>query len=121
MPTAPAAASPKTQWVVKPPPPEEFFRAHPDIHPIALRLLWNRGIKTAEAIKHFLRPDYERDVLDPFLFRDMKIATERILRAISNKEKIIVFGDYDADGVCGAAVMHEFLKKVEALHEVAIP
>lgn len=114
-------ASPKTQWTVALPPPEEFFRAHADIHPLALRLLWNRGIRTTDAIARFLKPDYERDILDPFLFRDMEVATSRILRAVANKEKIIVFGDYDADGVCGAAVMHEFLKKIEALHEVAIP
>ncbi|MCX6731742.1 MAG: single-stranded-DNA-specific exonuclease RecJ [Candidatus Parcubacteria bacterium] len=56
--------------------------------------------------------DYEKDLLDPFLMLDMDKAVERILRAIKNNERIIVFSDYDADGVCSASIFHDFFKKI---------
>lgn len=56
--------------------------------------------------------DYERDVLDPFLMPDMAKAVERVWRAIEAGEQVAVFSDYDADGVPGAAIIHEFFKAV---------
>ncbi len=75
-------------------------------------LLANRGIKTAKEAEKFLNPDYERDIYDPFLILNMEKAVERIILATENKEKIVVYGDYDCDGIPGSVVMHDFFKKI---------
>ncbi|MFY9461787.1 MAG: single-stranded-DNA-specific exonuclease RecJ [Candidatus Sungiibacteriota bacterium] len=111
----------ESKWSVKPAPPAEFFTGFPDVPPLVASLLWNRGISDKNAAKAFLNPDYENTILSPFLFRDMKRAAERIENAIFRKEKITVFGDYDADGVCGASIMHKFLKEAGADFDVYIP
>lgn len=82
-------------------------------YPELLRiLLWNRGIKTKEEADKFLQPDYERDLFDPFLLPDMSVAVERILLAIAKKEKIVIFSDYDADGIPGGVILHDFFEKI---------
>lgn len=108
-------------WVIKPAPPEEFFRNFPDIAPLTLRLLWNRGITEKKTLETFLNTSYEQGVYDPSLFRHMGIAVSRIEKAFAQKEKITVFGDYDADGVCGAAILAEFFKKARLNFDVYIP
>lgn len=75
-------------------------------------LLWNRGIKSKEEAERFLQPGYERDLNDPFLLPDMAKAVERILQAIEKKEKIVIFSDYDADGIPGAVILHDFFEKI---------
>src|SRR3989339_185028 len=75
-------------------------------------LLYYRGIETREKAEKFLKPDYYRDTHDPFLMKDMGKAVERILKAIEQKEKIIIYSDYDADGIPGAVVLHDFFKKI---------
>ncbi|EFK97484.1 Single-stranded-DNA-specific exonuclease recJ [sediment metagenome] len=52
-------------------------------------------------------------MLDPFLFNDMKKAVDRIFTAIENNEKIMIFSDYDADGIPGAVAFHDFFKKIK--------
>lgn len=79
---------------------------------LAQVLLRNRGILTHAAAEKFLNPNFERDIYDPFLMLNMKRAVDRILRAIDNNEKIIIFGDYDCDGIPGSVVMHDFFKKI---------
>lgn len=83
---------------------------HPS--PLMNTLLRNRGIATREAAERFLHPEYERDIHDPFLILNMEKAVDRILRAIDNKERIVVYGDYDCDGVPGSVVLHDFFKKI---------
>lgn len=91
---------------------------HPDI---LAELLAKRGLSGEEA-EHFLHPNYERDIHDPFLFRDMGKAVGRIHDAISGNEHIALFGDYDADGVPGTALLSEWFRKVDApVAEVYIP
>ncbi len=86
------------------------------------QLLLARGIETPEQREKFLTPSYLRDISDPFLLRDMERAVTRILLAIKNSEKIIIFSDYDADGVPGAVVLSEFFKKIDYKNfEVYIP
>lgn len=75
-------------------------------------LLWNRNIKTKAEAEVFLFPDYDRDTFDPFLLLDMDKAVERILQAIDKKEKIVIFSDYDADGIPGGVVLHDFFQKI---------
>src|SRR3989344_1946041 len=75
-------------------------------------LLFHRGIKNAEDTEKFLNPDYAKHTHDPFLMKDMEKAVERIVRAMQNNERIAIFSDYDADGIPGAVVLHDFFKKI---------
>ena len=75
-------------------------------------LLKKRGLIEDQEIAEFLNPDYDRDLHDPFLLQDMKAAVERIIRAIKNNEKVVIYSDYDADGIPGGVVLHDFFKKV---------
>jgi single-stranded-DNA-specific exonuclease len=74
------------------------------------KLLVQRGIVTYEEARKFFRPSLEEHLYDPFLMKDMDRAVERIDRAIRNKEKILVYGDYDVDGTTAVALMYSFLK-----------
>lgn len=79
---------------------------------IITRLLQNRGITTEFEIASFLNPDWDRDTYDPMLFRQMSAAVERIFRALEIGEKILIHGDYDADGVCGSALLYTALRDI---------
>ena len=81
------------------------------IHPIICKILVQRGLDSYEKTKDFFRPRLE-DLHDPFLMKDMEKATERIFDAIRQKEKILVFGDYDVDGTTSVACMYRFLQKI---------
>lgn len=80
--------------------------------PFLQTLLKNRGVVGAKEAEKFLKPDYSRDIYDPFLILNMEKAVERILRAIKNEEKIAVYGDYDCDGIPGSVILHDLLKKI---------
>jgi len=69
-------------------------------------LLEKRSI-TSDQKDIFLNPDYKRDLHDPFLMRDMEKACVRIFEAIENKEKIIIYADYDCDGIPGAVILND--------------
>ena len=81
------------------------------IHPLISRILVGRGIENFEEAKAFFRPDISQ-LQDPWLMKDMDLAVKRILRAIDQKEKILVFGDYDVDGTSSVALMVQFLRKI---------
>jgi single-stranded-DNA-specific exonuclease len=82
-------------------------------YPELLRiLLLNRGISNKEEAEAFMEPDYERDLHDPFLLPDMAKAVARILQAVEKKEKIVIFSDYDADGIPGGVILHDFFDKI---------
>jgi single-stranded-DNA-specific exonuclease RecJ len=72
--------------------------------PIAQTLL-SRGFETHDAINSFLFSSFERDVAHPSLMKDMQKAVDRIEYAISQKEPMLVFGDYDVDGITSSALM----------------
>ena len=74
------------------------------------QILVNRGIETEEEIRVFLNPT-RADFHDPFLMPDMDKAVERILQAIQQKEKIIIYGDYDVDGITSITVLKQFLEE----------
>ena len=85
-------------------------------------LLKNRGIKSAEEAERFLAPSYERDIADPFGILNMERAVERILVAIDEGERTVVFADYDCDGIPGGTLFNDFLKKIGYTNfEVYIP
>ncbi len=79
-----------------------------NISPILCRMLLNRGIDTAAEARRFFHPQLN-ELLDPFLFRDMSIAVTRLNEAIVRKERIMVYGDYDVDGVTAVALVYKFL------------
>ncbi|MBL7141940.1 single-stranded-DNA-specific exonuclease RecJ [Patescibacteria group bacterium] len=88
----------------------DFKNKFPEISPIILQLLFNRGLDTQEKIDEFLLPDYSQDLHDPFLFQDMVKAVDRIYQAIDKKEKIVICGDYDTDGITALAILFFILK-----------
>jgi len=84
-------------------------------------LLARRGITTRADAEIFLNPSYDEHLHDPLLMTDMEKAARRLATAIQSKEKIVVWSDYDCDGVPGGVVMHDFLAKVGANFENYIP
>jgi len=73
-------------------------------------LLVQRGVTTFDEAKTFFRPTLE-SLHDPFLMKDMDKAVDRIEKAIANKEKVLVYGDYDVDGTTAVAVVYLYLKR----------
>ena len=75
------------------------------------KILVQRGMDTFEKAKDFFRPQLSQ-LHDPFLMKDMDKAVQRILSAINNNQKILIFGDYDVDGTTSVAIVYRFLKKI---------
>ncbi len=73
-------------------------------------ILAQRGINNYHTAKSFFRPKFN-NLHNPFLMKDMKSATDRIKEAINNKEKILIYGDYDVDGVASTALLTNFLRQ----------
>src|SRR5687768_4742364 len=90
-------------WKLYPPAPDEFLRAIPE-DPLLLQVLYNRGLRTAENVAHFLVSE-DAVLENPYQLGDMRPAVERILQAIEHGETICVYGDFDADGVCATALL----------------
>lgn len=84
------------------------------------KVLANRGIKNIEEVKQFINPKLEY-LHDPFLMKDMDKATDMILDAIEDEKKIVIYGDYDADGVTSTFILYKALKDLEANVEYYIP
>ena len=80
------------------------------ISKVLCKILVQRGIDTFDKAKNYFRPQLSH-LHDPFLMKDMDKAVDRILSAIKENEKILVFGDYDVDGTTSVACMYKFLKK----------
>ena len=82
------------------------------------KILVQRGIDTFDKARDYFRPQLSH-LHDPFLMKDMNKAVARILSAINDHEKILVFGDYDVDGTTSVACMYRFLKKIYAEDQIA--
>ncbi|WP_227940176.1 single-stranded-DNA-specific exonuclease RecJ [Alkalihalobacillus deserti] len=91
-----------------------------NIAPLVAKLLINRGYDTVETARRFLYKD-EMVYHDPFLLDDMERTVKRIQAAVERNEKILIFGDYDADGVSSTAVMYCALKSIGAVVDFYIP
>ncbi|WP_017415595.1 single-stranded-DNA-specific exonuclease RecJ [Clostridium tunisiense] len=91
-----------------------------NISPITLRVLYNRGIDTEEKIKKFFKGSL-RDLHNPFFMKDMENGVNIVKQAIENGEKIIIYGDYDADGVTSTVVLYKGLTKAGAKVNYYIP
>lgn len=88
---------------------------------IFLKILLNRGIYTQENIYKYLKSPQGKDFYDPFLLPNMDTAVERLLKAIKNNENILIFGDYDADGIISTTLIYNFLKKLGLNVQFKIP
>lgn len=84
------------------------------------RLLFSRGIKTEQEIHEFLHP-LEMNITSPNVFTDMEKAVNRLSKAIDEKETIIIYGDFDADGVTSTSVLYKTLKHLDANVHYFIP
>lgn len=127
------------QWKIRPSIPKDLlleFRAHdswlmekfnqwgiaaPDESLIQIfwQLLFNRGIDSFEAALHYLED--EASTIDPSLLPDIEIAVERIFQAVERQEKVVIYGDYDVDGVTATVLMVEALRQFGAAVEPYIP
>lgn len=72
------------------------------------KIIVNRHVVNDEDVRIFITPTRD-DFHDPFLFKGMDIAVERIIKAINNKEKILIYGDYDVDGITSTTVLKKYL------------
>ncbi|WP_026558635.1 single-stranded-DNA-specific exonuclease RecJ [Bacillus sp. J37] len=111
-----------TRWMIQS--SDETFiqnlRENLSVTPLVASLLVNRGINSVEAAQEFLDTD-SQTFHDPFLLKDMDKAVQRIQKAIHNNEHILVYGDYDADGVSSTTVLLTTLRKLGAKADFYIP
>ncbi len=91
-----------------------------NLNSLLATILVNKNIIDKEKIRLFLEPN-RNDFYDPYLINDMDIATDRIIKAINNQEKVIIYGDYDVDGITSIAVLKSFLKDVGLQASYYIP
>ena len=110
-------------WKLKEPAEEKAVLALADslnVSSVLASLLINRGVTNFFEAKSYFRPTLE-SLHDPFLMDGMHDAAQRVIRALTGNEKICVYGDYDVDGTCSAALMYLFLKELGAQVETYIP
>lgn len=98
---------------------ESFFANH-GINEDLAKILKRRGITTEEKLCHFLYDDLS-SLSDPFLMKGMENAVDRVIKAIRNNEKIVVFGDYDVDGITSTSILYRFLSSEKANVDFYIP
>lgn len=90
------------------------------ITPIVCLLLVQRGITSVEEVKKFFKPNLN-DLHDPFLMPDMDKAVKRLNKALGNKEKILVYGDYDVDGTTAVSLVYKYLRPYSSSLDYYIP
>lgn len=87
---------------------------------IIARLLYNRNIKSVEAARAFLYADVD-DLHSPYLLKDMDKAVKHILKCIEDNNRIVIYGDYDVDGITSTSLLYRCLKKIDANVDYYIP
>lgn len=110
----------KSKWILKDHNPIHQIDFDLSVSDITKKLLVQRGIKDPESARKFLSPSLE-DLHDPFEFEDMNQAVNRIHQAIRQEENILIFGDYDADGVTATSILMETLTDLGAHADFYIP
>ncbi|MBO5059881.1 MAG: single-stranded-DNA-specific exonuclease RecJ [Clostridia bacterium] len=96
------------------------FAATYKVPPAIAVIMMNRGITSEQVVGSYMKKSLE-SIHNPFLLCDMEEATERILRAVENKEKTVIYGDYDVDGITATATLYKFLKNIGANVSYYIP
>lgn len=104
-----------SKWNYQPPTPEQIHKRDELaeallLSPTLSTLLLQRGITSVEEAQKFLRPNLN-NLHDPFLMPDMAKAVARLNRALGNKERILIYGDYDVDGTTAVALVYKFLEQ----------
>lgn len=100
------------KWEYKKNKKVDFLPEDLEISRTLFNLLIRKKLYTKEEMISFLNPSYEKDIIDPYKFYSIKIAVSRIKKAVLNKEKICVYGDYDADGVTSCFLLYSFIRKI---------
>lgn len=98
----------------------EKLAAELGLHPLAARILYRRGYQSPQAAQSFLS-DRLADLPDPFRMKGMPAAVDRILRAVRERQKVTLWGDYDVDGVTSTAMLSLFLREVGGLVATYLP
>lgn len=109
-------------WVIKKPDPKQIQNLSRILQctEATAAILLNRNLAGLKDIDSFLNPSLA-DLRPPDLVKDMDIAVERLEKALKNREKILIFGDYDADGITSTALLHSFLTYTGANPDYYIP
>ena len=110
----------KKIWQVYEKAPASFLEQGENINPFILQLLYNRKIEKPEDLKWFLNKE-ENEFIDPFLFKDMDKAVDLIISHVKNSKKIMIYGDYDADGVTSSALLFDILQIFKAQVDFYLP
>ena len=113
----------KKRWTLKEPSERKAVLSLADslnISSILADLLIKRSVTNFYEAKDYFRPSIDA-IHDPFLMDGMEKSTRRVIEAVTSNQKICVYGDYDVDGTCSAAIMYMFLKELDAKVEVYIP
>ncbi len=84
------------------------------------KILLNRGISQVEEAKTFLSPNL-KDLYDPFSLKDMEKGVDKVIQALKENEKMMIFGDYDVDGITSASLMYLVLNKLGAQISYYLP
>ena len=113
------------KWILRVPTTEEIQKRDQlakelDLSPVIALLLVQRGITSTEEVKRFFRPSLN-DLHDPFLMPDMDKAVARLNRALGNKEKILIYGDYDVDGTTAVSLVYKYLRLYSTALDYYIP
>ena len=100
----------KYRWTIAPSQPvlTEFLAKQLRVSPLLAQCLLNRGLSEPEPISRFLQPRL-KNLADPFLLPNMRAAVERLFAARERDEPLVIFGDYDVDGVTSTALLTEVL------------
>ena len=113
------------KWNIRPQTEEDLrtasmLAAELELSPAIGLLLVQRGVSTVETAKKFFRPNLN-DLHDPFLMPDMYKAVERLNKALGDKERILVYGDYDVDGITAVSLVYKFLRPYSSTVDYYIP
>lgn len=84
----------------------------PNYSPLVRHLLYHRGLTTTEEAEQFLNPDFDTQIHDHSLLKDIDKAVDRIVNAIENDERIAIYSDYDTDGIPGAVIVHDLFVRI---------
>jgi single-stranded-DNA-specific exonuclease len=112
----------KKRWRIQRHEPPKFLPLSKTlkVSPLLAALLVSRGYETEDQARKFLNPSIS-DLHEPFLLKDLKKAVRRILKAIENREKILIWGDYDVDGTTGTVILRKVLKILGAQTGFHVP
>jgi single-stranded-DNA-specific exonuclease len=107
------------RWLVAPPVPPERLRQYRGVGPVVAQVLFNRGFEDPQEAYRFLY--VKEDTGDPFRMKGMNQAVARLRQAIHRNEPIVVYGDFDADGVTSTVLLVQVLKSLDASVKPYIP